>query len=86
MKWFPADSICKDARNLINSFLLEKKLGTEVKDDTNIELEVDTISHKSNLNAFGDNMLDDDECDVTVREVKHEDERTEVTQLLLIFY
>ncbi|VDK79855.1 unnamed protein product [Litomosoides sigmodontis] len=72
-----SDGICKDARNLINSFLLEKKLGTERKDDTKIELEVDTLSHKSNVNAFGDNILDDDGYDVTVREVKHEDESME---------
>ncbi|CAG9537854.1 unnamed protein product [Cercopithifilaria johnstoni] len=71
-----SDDICKDARNLMNSFLLEKKLRIEGKDDANIELEDDTTSHKSNVNAFGDNMLDDDECDITVREVKR-DERAE---------
>ncbi|KAM3716236.1 E3 ubiquitin-protein ligase [Dirofilaria immitis] len=66
-----SDNICKDARNLMNSFLLEKKVGDEIKDDVSIQLEDDVISHKSNVNAFGDNMLDDDEYNVTVREAKH---------------
>uniref|UniRef100_A0A0R3S1E1 GIT domain-containing protein n=1 Tax=Elaeophora elaphi TaxID=1147741 RepID=A0A0R3S1E1_9BILA len=72
-----SNDICKDARNLMNSFSLEKKLEVERKDNVNIELEDDVISQKSNLNAFGDNMLDDNEYDVTVREAKREDERME---------
>ncbi|VDP20595.1 unnamed protein product [Onchocerca flexuosa] len=66
------DNICKDARNLMNSFSLEKKLGVEVKDDVSIQYEEDVVSHKSNVNAFGDNMIDDDEYDVTVREAKRD--------------
>lgn len=80
VKLFPADDICKDARNLINSFSLERKVSAERKDNINIELEDDTISHNSNINAFGDNMLDGDEYNITVREVKREDERMEVTK------
>lgn len=58
--------------------MLEKKLGVGGKNDANIELEDDAISHKSNVNAFGDSMLDEDEFDVTVREAKREDDCTEV--------
>ncbi|VIO99376.1 Uncharacterized protein BM_BM8882 [Brugia malayi] len=72
-----SDNICKDARNLMNSFSLEKKVEIEAKANDNIELEDDAISQKSNVNAFGDNLLDNDEYDVTVREVKREDDSTE---------
>ncbi|KAL3985615.1 hypothetical protein ACH3XW_39335 [Acanthocheilonema viteae] len=72
-----SDDICKDARSLINSLLLEERVGVKRKDGANIELEDDIISHESNGNAFGDNMLEDDEYNVTVREVKREDERME---------
>ncbi|EFO22049.2 hypothetical protein LOAG_06439 [Loa loa] len=74
-----SDDICKDARKLMNSFLLEKKLEVEGEEDANIELEDGAVSPKSNVNAFGDNVLDDDEYDVTVREVKREDDRMEAS-------
>uniref|UniRef100_A0A915PU74 Uncharacterized protein n=1 Tax=Setaria digitata TaxID=48799 RepID=A0A915PU74_9BILA len=76
-----SDNICKDARILMNSFLLEKKLAVEVKKEGDGEVDDDTISQKSNVNAFGDNMIDDDEYNITVREAKRDivqqDDRTE---------
>ncbi|EJW69913.1 hypothetical protein WUBG_19180 [Wuchereria bancrofti] len=61
----------------MNSFSLEKKVEVEAKENDNIELEDSAISQKSNVNAFGDSLLGDDEYDVTVREIKREDDRTE---------
>lgn len=68
----------------MNSFSLEKNFEVGENEGANIELEDSVLSRKSNVNASGDSSLEDDECDVTVREVKREDERMEVISLFIV--